>query len=262
MDGTVAKVVLLIMSLLGVQTLSAQKTAPTSNRAWHSKSELDLSRELAVEPQPSWDIDSKKFYTLAELIDLAEQHNPETRASWQRAKIRAAELGVARSAYFPTLTAVVYSASLRQPALIEGYFHRQTIALYQPTLNVEYLIFDFGGRAGAVDVAKANLIVANLAFNDTHRRLIYGISAAYFRLLNARGQREAAEVSLKNAETVEADADDRLSHGLATRPDVLEASGARAQADFDLQAAVGAEAIALGHPHPPPLSLHSSGSPL
>ena len=247
MDGTVAKVVLLIMSLLGIQTLSAQKTAPTSNRAWHSKSELHLSQELAVEPQPSWDIDSKKFYTLAELIDLAEQHNPETRASWQRAKIRAAELGVARSAYFPTLTAVVYSASLRQPALIDGYFHRQTIGLYQPTLNVEYLIFDFGGRAGAVDVAKANLIVANLAFNDTHRRLIYDISAAYFRLLNARGQREAAEVSLKNAETVEADADDRLSHGLATRPDVLEASAARAQADFDLQAAVGAEAIALGH---------------
>jgi outer membrane protein len=118
---------------------------------------------------------------------------------------------------------------------------------YQPTLSVEYLIFDFGGRSGAVDVAKANLIVANLAFNDTHRRLIYDISAAYFRMLNARGQREAAEVSLKNAETVEADANDRLNHGLATRPDLLEADAARAQADFDLQAAVGAEAIALGH---------------
>ena len=114
-------------------------------------------------------------------------------------------------------------------------------------MNVEYLIFDLGGRAGAIDVAKANLIVANVAFNDTHRRLIYEVSAAYFRLLNAKGQREAAEISLKNAETVEADAEERLNHGLATRPDVLEASAARAQGDFDLQAAIGAEAIALGH---------------
>jgi outer membrane protein TolC len=247
MNGKVAKYVLLTVGLLAARTLSAQKTPPASNQAWHSKSELDVSKELAVEPQPSWSVDSSKFYTLPELIDLAEQHNPETRASWERAKSRAAELGIARSAYFPTLTASVYAASLRQPALIDGYFHRQTIALYQPTLIVEYLIFDLGGRAGAVDVAKANLIVANLAFNDTHRRLIYDVSAAYFRLLNATGQREAAEVSLKNAETVEADADNRLTHGLATRPDLLEASAARAQADFELQAAVGAEAIARGH---------------
>jgi outer membrane protein len=247
MTGKVAKCVLLIVGLVGVRTLSAQKTPPASNQAWHSRSERDISKELAVEPQPSWSIDPSKLYTLPELIDLAEQHNPETRASWQRAKIRAGELGIARSAYFPTLTAAVYAASLRQPALYDGYFHRQTIALYQPTLSVEYLIFDLGGRAGAVDVAKANLIVANLAFNDTHRRLIYDISAAYFRLLNATGQREATEVSLKNAETVEADANARLMQGLATRPDLLEADAARAQADFDLQAAVGAEAIALGH---------------
>jgi outer membrane protein len=247
MGGQTAKCVLLIASLLTVRALFGQNSPPTSNQAWHSKGELDISRELSSEPQPSWNIDPKKFYTLPELVDLAEQHNPDTRASWQRAKVRAGELGIARSAYFPTLTAAVYSASLRQPSLIDGYFHRQTIALYAPTLSVEYLIFDFGGRAGVVDVAKANLIVANLAFNDTHRRLIYDISAAYFRLLNARGQREAAEVSLKNAETVEADANERVVHGLATRPDLLEASAARAQADFDLQAAVGAEAIALGH---------------
>ena len=247
MGSKVAKCVVLILGLLGVQVLSAQKTPPASNRAWHSKNELDVSKELALEPQPSWDIDPKKFYTLPELIDLAEKHNPDTRASWERAKTRAAELGIARSAYFPTLTAAVYATSLRQPGLSDEYFHRQTIALYQPTLYVEYLIFDLGGRAGAVDIAKANLIIANLAFNDTHRRLIFDISAAYFRLLNAKGQREAAEVSLRNAETVETDADDRLMHGLATRPDLLEADAARAQADFDLQAAIGAEAIALGH---------------
>ena len=116
----------------------------------------------------------------------------------------------------------------------------------RPTLHVEYLIFDLGGRSGSVDVAKANLLIQDLDFNDTHRRLIYQVASAYFRLLNAKGQREAAEISLKNAETVESDAENRLRNGLATRPDFLEASAARAQADYDLQATVGAEQIAQG----------------
>src|SRR5262249_49409642 len=131
-------------------------------------------------------------------------------------------------------------------ALIGEFFHRQTIALVRPTLHVEYLIFDLGGRAGAVDVAKANLLIQNLEFNDTHRRLIYEIASAYFRLLNAKGQREAAEISLKNAETVESDSENRLKNGLATRPDLLEATAARAQADYDLQATIGSEQIVQG----------------
>lgn len=45
---------------------------------------------------------------------------------------------------------------------------------------------------------------------------------------------------------MEEDAENRLNNGLATKPDVLEATAARAQADYDLQAAVGAEDIARG----------------
>jgi outer membrane protein TolC len=41
-------------------------------------------------------------------------------------------------------------------------------------------------------------------------------------------------------------AEERLDQGLATMPDVLEARSATAQADYDLQAVVGAEEIARG----------------
>jgi len=229
-----------------VQDVLAQKTPPKPNLPWHSKEELEITKELTADRQPSWNIDRQKIYTLPELIELAELHNPETRAAWQRARVRADELGIARSAYYPTLEAAVYAASIRDAALIGEFFHRQTIGLVRPTLHVEYLIFDLGGRSGSVDVAKANLLIQDLDFNDTHRRLIYQVASAYFRLLNAKGQREAAEISLKNAETVESDAENRLRNGLATRPDFLEASAARAQADYDLQATVGAEQIAQG----------------
>jgi outer membrane protein len=224
----------------------AQSAPASPDKVWHSGAEQKLDRDLVSRPEAKYSMDSAKPYTLAELIDLAQQHNPETRVAWQQAKARAAALGIARSAWFPTIAAVALAQTARVATLLGESFHRQTLGIFEPTLHVEYLVFDVGGRNGAIDVAKANLLVSNLAFNDTHRKIIFQVSEAYYRLLNARGQREAAEVSLKNAQTVEADAQDRLNNGLATKPDVLEATAARAQSDYDLQAAVGAEDIARG----------------
>lgn len=224
----------------------AQGTPPSPSKVWHSKAEQGLQQQLTVQPIAPYQIDPNKKYTLAELIDLAEQHNPDTRVAWEAAKSKADALGIARSALYPTMAAVVLGLTERAPALIGQYFHRQTIGLYEPTLHVEYLIFDVGGRSGAIDVAKANLLASDLAFNDTHRKIIFQVSSAYYSLLNAEGQREAAEVSLKNAQTVEEDAQNRLDNGLATKPDQLEATAARAQSDYDLQAAIGAVDIVRG----------------
>lgn len=65
-------------------------------------------------------------------------------------------------------------------------------------------------------------------------------------MLNASGQEDAARASLSNAQTVQQAAEDRLKQGLATLPDVLEARSATAQADYELQAVLGAEETARG----------------
>jgi outer membrane protein len=232
---------------IGCATGYAQNAPPSPDKVWHAKPEKGLERELASHPEARYEIDPHRLYTLAELIDLAQHHNPETRVAWEQAKARAASLGVARSALFPTVAAIALASTIRQAVLIEESFHRQTLGLFEPTLHVEYLVLDFGGRGGAIDLAKANLLVSDLAFNDTHRKVIFQVASGYYRLLNAEGQREAAEVSLKNAQTVEEDAQNRLNNGLATKPDLLEATAARTQSDFDLQAAIGAEDIARGN---------------
>jgi outer membrane protein len=231
---------------MGCANGMAQSIPDSPDKVWHSKAEKSLDRELAARPEAKYAIDSSKPYSLAELIDLAQQHNPETRVAWEEAKAKAATVGIARAAFLPTIAAVALAATERTAALVDQHFQRQTLGLFEPTLHVEYLVFDFGGRSGALDVAKANLLISDLAFNDTHRKIIFQVSSAYYRLLNAMGQREAAEVSLKNAQTVEDDARDRLENGLATKPDLLEATAARAQADYDLQATIGAEDIARG----------------
>ncbi len=224
----------------------AQSAPPVPSAVWHSKGEQSLERGLAAQPEAKFDVDASKSYTLAELIDVAEQHNPETRAAWEEAKARADSLGIARSALYPTMSAVALAVSLRQASLIGEYFHRQTEGVFEPVLHVEYLVFDLGGRSGAIDAAKANLLASDLNFNDTHRKIIFAVASAYYRLLNAEGQRTAAEASLENAKAVEDDAASRLANGLATKPDQMEATAARAQSDYDLQSAIGAVDIARG----------------
>ena len=224
----------------------AQGTPPTPGVVWQPRGARALERESAAKPYDQVRLAPNKTYTLAELIDLAEQHNPETRAAWEEAISKADQLGIARSSLYPTLTAVALAVSLRTATLIGEYFHRQTEGIFEPVLHVEYLVFDVGGRSGEIDIAKANLLGSDLAFNDTHRRIIYQVAEAYYRLLNAQGQRQAAESSLENARAVEQDARARLENGLATKPDELEATAARAQADFDLQTAIGAIDIARG----------------
>lgn len=242
-----ALAVAVLITAAGCYSAHAQSAPPSPDKIWHPKTEANLGKDLASHPESKYPVDASKTYTLADLIDLAQQHNPETRVAWQEAKAKAASLGIARSALYPTIAAVALAATIRQAALIGEYFHRQTEGLFVPTVHVEYLVFDFGNRSGAIDAAKANLLAANLAFNDTHRKIIFQVASAYYRLLNAQGQREAAEVSLKNAQAVEQDAQSRLNNGLATKPDLLEATAARAQSDYDLQAAIGAEDIAWGN---------------
>ncbi len=237
---------IVVVAALGVVSCVAQSAPAAPDRVWHGKQESGLSRELSGRPEAKYAIEANRKYTLAELVDLAQRHNPETRVAWEEAKAKAAALGVARGALFPTIAAVAVGATIRQATLIGEYFHRQTLGVFEPQLHVEYLVFDFGGRGGAIDAAKANLLASDLTFNDTHRKVIFQVASAYYRVLNAKGQREAAEVSLKNAQTVEEETDSRLKNGLATRPDLLEATAARTQADYNLQEAVGAEDIARG----------------
>jgi outer membrane protein TolC len=183
---------------------------------------------------------------LAELIDLAEAHNPATRVDWERARAQAGALGVTRSELFPTLASAAVSQTARQQAFLGNRFYGQEIQDFQVEMNLNYTVFDFGARSGRINEAKAQLLAVNFAFNDTHRQVVYQVQQSYYRLLNSMGQEDAARASLSNAQAVQQAAEERLADGLATLPDVLEARSATAQAEYDLQAIIGAEQIARG----------------
>ena len=55
-------------------------------------------------PSPA-DIDPNHVYSLVELIDIAQRRNPATRVAWEQARQAAINVGIARAAYLPALTA-------------------------------------------------------------------------------------------------------------------------------------------------------------
>src|SRR5271170_4795819 len=221
--------------------------APNSpDHPWHTSAEQQLQTGVKGVRNPGFAVDSAKTYSLAELVDLAESHNPQTRLAWERACAQAAALGIARSELYPTLVAVALSQTNRQEILFNNKFVRQTIPDFAVAVELNYTIFDFGARRGRINAAKAETLAANLAFNDIHRNVIYEVQRAYYQLLNASGQEDAARAALANAQAVQQAAEERLNNGLATLPDVLEARSATAQAEYELQAVLGAEQIAQG----------------
>lgn len=224
----------------------AQSPPASPNHLWHAPAEQTIEADAKHLRDVRFNIDPQKTYSLPELVDLGEEHNPETRVAWEHARASAAALGIARSELYPTLAALVLSQTARVEILFGNQFVRQTLQDFQAELDLNYTIFDFGARSGRINAARADLLSANFAFNDTHRNVIYRVEEAYYRLLNAMGQEDAARASLSNAQAVQQAAEERLAHGLATLPDVLEARSATAQSDYALQAVLGAEEIARG----------------
>ncbi len=194
-------------------------------------------------------IDANRAYTLAELIDIAEHNNPRTRIVWERAKQRAAQLGIAKSAYYPVLAGIAAFADQRiiepfpKPLAPDGYVMIQLPAI-QPELKLQYLLFDPGERAAHVDAATEEKLAAGANFIQANQEVAFRVASAYYRLLTAQERLQAAEDTLKTAQTTLDAAEARLSNGRGTLPDVLNARSETAQATFDRESADGDEKIA------------------
>jgi hypothetical protein len=72
--------------LTAIAPLFAQSPPVSSAQPWHSVQE----RQVAPGPRSTYStlarIEPDKIYSLAELIDFAEAHNPETRVAWENAR--------------------------------------------------------------------------------------------------------------------------------------------------------------------------------
>src|SRR4029434_1824397 len=214
------------------------RVAPTPNTLWNPPDLRGYTSLLkTAEPSP---IDPQKRYNLVELIDLAERVNPETRVAWEAARQAAIGVGLVESEYFPvlTLSALGGYQSEAFPApkdVAPSGFFRFTVNQVFPTLNLRWLLLDFGRRGNAWDAAKERLLAANLGFNRKHQQIIFNVQRAFLGLTSLRGKIAVAQSAVDSARAVRDSAEAQLRNGLATIPEVSQARQQEAQAAFDLE---------------------------
>lgn len=194
-------------------------------------------------------LDPAHPYTLAELIDIAEEHNPSTRVAWERAKQKARDLELTKSAYYPKLEGLAVFGDERlinpfpKPLAPRGYVMVE-VPDVRPEVVLQYLIFDFGKREANVDLAKQEKFAAGADVIQVNQALAFRVASAYYLLVTAQERLQAAQDTLRTAQTTQDAAEDKLKNGLATLPDVLNARAQTSQAVFDEESADGDEKIA------------------
>jgi outer membrane protein len=245
---------------------------PSADRTWSPPNLSNYENELAgqrfhqVERGSHVSINPRKVYSLAELIDIAERNNPETRVAWERARQAAAAVGLSESAYYPFLVAsaaagydrafipfptlavnekkLLTNPSLGAVSITGGSSLVTEAQVYRAELSAKWLLLDFGERSAVVAAAKEQLMMANVGFNATHQKIVFQVTDRFYQLGTARQKILVARSSLEAAQTVEQAVQARVDNGLATKPELLQAQQQSAQSAFDVEATTGVESDA------------------
>ena len=182
--------------------------------------------------------------TLPDVVDLALRNNPATRLSWAQARAAADTYGASRGPLFPSLTLDATATRTRGLATPGRPAGERT--QYGPSLGLSYLVLDFGGRSGSIDVARQTAIAADLSHNEAVQNTILQVQTALFTYLATRALRDASRVSVEEATASLNAAEERRRVGLATIADVLQARTARSQAELVLESLEGGVLVAQG----------------
>ena len=226
-----------------VHEMSAGRTepgvAPGPGLPWTPPASVETTPAPAPAPSqiPPDLVKTAQGWGLNDLIDLALRNNPDTRAAWFAARSAAADLGAQRGAYYPTTFA--QEATTRQKGSAVGgqfTFHSTTT---NPSIVMNYLLLDFGGRKAAVEESRQALIAANWSHNAAIQDAVLGVQQAYYQYLNTRALEVAEQAALKEAHANLDAADHRHEAGLSTVADVLQARTALSQARLRLETAQG-----------------------
>lgn len=183
--------------------------------------------------------------TLSDVADISLCNNPQTNEVWASARIQAAQLGVAKSAYLPLVTDTVGSnVGVLSPQLATRSNPNMTAS---NNLVASYLLYDFGNRKANLENARQLLLAASATQSSTVQNILLTTIVSYYQvqaniaaLAAAREAERAGEESFKAANA-------RYTAGVATPADKLQAQTAYAQLTLQRITIEGNLKIAYGN---------------
>ncbi len=253
--------------LLGLLAVSGQVFAESS--IWYKDNDPLETKVFSLpklpdgyrEPNsPCADIDLSKPLNLADVADASLCNNPQTREVWASARVQAAQLGVAKSAYLPSLNNNV-SGNLGV-AIPESDTRSNPTVNLSNSLAANYLLYDFGNRAANLENARQLLVSASASQSSTVQNILLQATVAFYQVqANIAALDAAIEAERASQESFKA-ADARYKAGVSTPADKLQAQTAYAQltltritSEGSLQNAYGNLANVMGLPANQKLSI-------
>ena len=178
-------------------------------------------------------------------VDLALCNHPQTRETWAAARVQAALLGIAQSAWLPDLDARLASG--------RNFSEQRNENQRNAALTLSWLLFDFGQRSANTENARQLLSAAASTQNATVQTLFLAALQTYYTAQATRAAVIATGEAERAARESFAAAEARYQAGVATPADRLQAQTAlsqarlnRIKAEGEARNAQGALANAMG----------------
>ncbi len=232
----------LIFSLLGTLI-----PAHALESIWYSDKDLkeeniQLIPQAYIDPSVS-DPCSQKAYdkplSLVEVTEAALCHNPQTREVYANAKVQSAQVGVARSLFFPSVTDTLSATENKNRTTNYSNATNRIVA--------SYLLYDFGSRDANFENANQLLKAASATQNAIVQTVLLASVNAFYQvhasraILNASIETERlSQESFKSAEA-------KYIAGVATPADKLQAQTSFANATLTKLRNEGTLKVAYGN---------------
>jgi len=166
---------------------------------------------------------------LMQVANIALCYNPQTQTAWINTKIAAAQLGISRGAYLPSLgLSIAQQRNYTNPNPLGG--PPTTESETSVSLSLQYLLLDFGGRGAQAESDKQALFAADFSQDADIQSVLFAVIQDYYDLLATQEAVTADQESLRSNQAAYDAAVARHNAGSATIADVLQAKTALSQA--------------------------------
>ena len=191
-------------------------------------------------PQPSTTKDPNVL-TLDEAVITALANHPNLKAARERIGAQEAVVGQQVAAYYPTLT---FNNSYRTFQTREGGSPSEPgVETFTSEGRVNYTLYNFGKREGAVESARETLSATEHNYKATVDAVILGAKQAYYVVLGSQAIVRVREDTVKNRELLVRQARGFYEVGTRARIDVARAESNLYTAQADLIAAQNAVSV-------------------
>ena len=180
-----------------------------------------------------------KPLSLVDVTEAALCNNPQTREVYANARVQAAQVGVARSLFFPSVTDTLSATENKNRTTNYSNATNRIVA--------SYLLYDFGSRDANLENANELLRAASATQNATVQTVLLAAVNAFYQVHATRAVLNASIDSERLYQESFKSAEAKYLAGVATPADKLQAHTSFANATLTKLKNEGALKIAYGN---------------